>query len=881
MREIKIDFDNPGFPQRLDVVENDAQSRFFKAVLYKDGKAYVAPSGATYSIMYRGFGPQNEGWYDTINDGAGKRAACSVSGNVVTCEIARQALRVPGHVSVVLCVTGSNGYMLHGWPIDCNCRNDNYTGGTSVESFFYITQVTNADWTSAIKTWEELKNMIDPTLSLSGKAADAAKVGEAVGEIKEDLGDYANSGLISIARVDTLSKNEINSFAVDLKAKTMYLLDTVFNGSKAYSVSFYDSNDVKIDTILNLSETSEKKIFYLKKDAAKMNVFRNSLTDALKLNVYSYNTALYNLQSIVEPITLKEYAKQYDDAVNYIADIKKDDIVTVTVDADRSCSTSVRLFNTPEFLPSESTNLTLWDNIPQINSKSYTLIADKDYKFIRIYKTTGILNLKIEKEKQRDKKQIKLNFINGSYYPGGQVGQDIKNRVAPQTLGGNGLFLVTFPDTLICHYYADNTGIDTETPFSIYGKHDLYVYFRSKNETKPISTDSDLSGIKIWYIDKPHDDDDVIVSASDSKDAYKQISDIVCDGTNDTDILSALVGSFNSINIKLMDGTYNINKAWKTINNSKISLALNEYLLGYDGATRRRVISLSGRHKTTPQDFEGVKLVVSEELHNSFDDSTNNIILGAGYDTSKDAPRIACSVNFENFNIIGFKYDKPVTYIDTTRCLSTMINSVNVRSWRAKMLGYTAFENTPNAECCGMRVGRGSNYGIQNYIKHSNIWYCGKGLACNGEHFIFEDVKMHHDYNAIVLGDRKTVGRFEHPNIFIGCSIEACYRLGVLSKNGITTPQDFIADYPNRLQSSTLIMIGTSTETTWTIPTKEQVGDKTTQTTLPFIETLRGCYRGRIEMDWWSSPFADDGSGKRMNYTSYDGNINTYRNDVK
>lgn len=180
MREIKIDFDNPGFPQRLDVVENDAQSRFFKAVLYKDGKTYAAPSGATYSIMYRGFGPQNEGWYDTINDGAGKRAACSVSGNVVTCEIARQALRVPGHVSVVLCVTGSNGYMLHGWPIDCNCRNDNYIGGTSVESFFYITQNTNADWTSAIQTWEELKNMIDPTLSLSGKAADAAKVGEAV-----------------------------------------------------------------------------------------------------------------------------------------------------------------------------------------------------------------------------------------------------------------------------------------------------------------------------------------------------------------------------------------------------------------------------------------------------------------------------------------------------------------------------------------------------------------------------------------------------------------------------------------------------------------------------------------------------------------------------
>ena len=191
MQTIKIDFDNPGLPQRLDVVENDAQSRFFKAVLYKDGKAYAAPSGATYSIMYRGFGPQNEGWYDTINDGAGKRASCSVSGNVVTCEIARQALRVPGHVSVMLCVTGGNGYMLHGWPIDCNCRNDNYTGGTSVESFFYITQVTNADWTSAIQAWEELKNMIDPTLSLSGKAADSKVVGQTCYRTLEPKDEFA------------------------------------------------------------------------------------------------------------------------------------------------------------------------------------------------------------------------------------------------------------------------------------------------------------------------------------------------------------------------------------------------------------------------------------------------------------------------------------------------------------------------------------------------------------------------------------------------------------------------------------------------------------------------------------------------------------------
>lgn len=189
MQKIRIDFDNPGLPQHISAVENDSQSRFFQATLYENGKAYTAPEGAAYSIMYRGFAPQNQGWYDTINDGAGKRAACNVSGNVVTCEIARQALQVPGHVSIVLCVTTGKGYMLKSWPIECDCKNDRYDSTVEIQSFFYVTQISNESWTQAIQAVEELKNTIDPTLSLPGKAADAAKVGEAVGQVKEDLDD--------------------------------------------------------------------------------------------------------------------------------------------------------------------------------------------------------------------------------------------------------------------------------------------------------------------------------------------------------------------------------------------------------------------------------------------------------------------------------------------------------------------------------------------------------------------------------------------------------------------------------------------------------------------------------------------------------------------
>lgn len=223
MQKIRIDFDNPGLPQHISAVENDSQSRFFQATLYENGKAYTAPEGAAYSIMYSGFGPQNQGWYDTINDGAGKRAACAVSGNVVTCEIARQALQVPGHVSIVLCVTTGKGYMLKSWPIECDCKNDRYDSTAEIQSFFYVTQISNESWTQAIQAVEELKNTIDPTLSLSGKAADAKATGDAVGQLKEDIIDTSGTVKCKLDGSTIFVDKEIYNAEIDNDTSVVYL----------------------------------------------------------------------------------------------------------------------------------------------------------------------------------------------------------------------------------------------------------------------------------------------------------------------------------------------------------------------------------------------------------------------------------------------------------------------------------------------------------------------------------------------------------------------------------------------------------------------------------------------------------------------------------
>ena len=299
MQKIRIDFDNPGLPQHISAVENDSQSRFFQATLYENGKSYTAPEGATYSIMYRGFGPQNQGWYDTINDGAGKRAACSVSGNVVTCEIARQALQVPGHVSIVLCVTTGKGYMLKSWPIECDCKNDRYDSTAEIQSFFYITQVSNADWTQAIQAVEELKNIIDPTLSLSGKAADAKATGDALKEeaerakgvesgLKEDLVDLTQVKLTWIdgqyVSINTTSGSFFDSANWKRTDRIPVIPNTEITFYTCMSESaggyFYDANGTAVCKVLSTN------------DQVKLTTYTVTVPDGAFYFVFSWNKKL-------------------------------------------------------------------------------------------------------------------------------------------------------------------------------------------------------------------------------------------------------------------------------------------------------------------------------------------------------------------------------------------------------------------------------------------------------------------------------------------------------------------------------------------------------------------------------------------------------------
>ena len=524
-------------------------------------------------------------------------------------------------------------------------------------------------------------------------------------------------------------------------------------------------------------------------------------------------------------------------------------------------------------------NKILWDNAYGINSE---IILDDTYGSVCIWNngsTESIIRLSVLGQSDtvilsNPSGEIELSWYNGGFNDTRDE-RDVANTVRTQKIQGAALYLVCFPNELMCRYNViqpkdqKRLNVDSPHPFSVL-ENDFFVASFTKKDNSELTAESEiLKQVKIYKISRNSGEYDVTIAAYNSPESQKKKADIVCDGTIDTSILAAIFGCYHSIRALLYDGDYNIDEMWSNGTGAKCALSIN-----YSGIDpQRRQITIEGLNPGVPQTEQHAKLHVTQKLHESLTEkNVNYFVIAIPYQYGEIISGFSTSISLSHISVIGYCYDKPITYVDLSRAMSAQLDNVNVRSWSKDLTSYDPFENTPNPECTGIRVGRGSNFGIQNYVKHSNIWYCGRGLACNGEHFVFEDVKTHHDYVGWYFGDRRTNGHMEHPNIMLGCSIEACYRTMILSKNGISEQQEFIPESGSaNMYHSTLIAIGTSTETLWQIPTNERTDDgETGKATLPILEICYGAYRGRIEIDGYVYAFEQDGhSGINMEYTCY------------
>lgn len=335
MQTIKMDFQSQSTPPVVPVMQSDSQSRFIGLTLYDGGVPYSAPSGAVYTVEYHGQGANNIGWYDTIQLSSGTRKAVVVSSsspNVVTIELAEQALRVNGEVKISLCVLNNTGYKLNTFPIICRVTGAPYVDPVSVRSYFYVTGLTSDQWMAYVTACQDAqkraedaaaKFVTDPTLSLSGKAADAKATGAKTTSNENAITLIsAQKGLIdgnintskfvqgshSADKEGNLSYNDANEYAMTTP--------TEINLKNATSVSFSNFDSYNYAIIITygtkwIRTPVTSNPFSINSKITKI-IFNASRKDEKKITDYDLLNTIVTISSESKVTHLTELADLYN-----------------------------------------------------------------------------------------------------------------------------------------------------------------------------------------------------------------------------------------------------------------------------------------------------------------------------------------------------------------------------------------------------------------------------------------------------------------------------------------------------------------------------------------------------------------------------------------
>ena len=175
MQEIKLDLTARDILPRLLAKQGDV-GRKFRAVITDNGEAYQIPADALLSVWYSG--TSGEGNYSTI----GENSAFSIDGNTVTVELITQMLTNYGGGNVCLVMNRQDGTQIGTWNIPYIVEQLPGMGSSAAEQYFTaLSEVAGKAAESAAKATEAAATFeTDESLSVAGKAADAAATGEAL-----------------------------------------------------------------------------------------------------------------------------------------------------------------------------------------------------------------------------------------------------------------------------------------------------------------------------------------------------------------------------------------------------------------------------------------------------------------------------------------------------------------------------------------------------------------------------------------------------------------------------------------------------------------------------------------------------------------------------
>jgi hypothetical protein len=176
MQTIYLDISNKGIIPTIYAKQGDVRRKFL-VVLTDAGIPYSPPAGSVFSVWYDG--DSGEGNYTDI----GEKTAFSINENKVEVELITQMLGVPGEGVLCLVLNGADGSQIASWNI--NYLVESVPGANSEQAKDYYTAFSRA-----------VENLPYPDASLSvpGKAADAAAVGAALNGITPEKIGAAPAG---------------------------------------------------------------------------------------------------------------------------------------------------------------------------------------------------------------------------------------------------------------------------------------------------------------------------------------------------------------------------------------------------------------------------------------------------------------------------------------------------------------------------------------------------------------------------------------------------------------------------------------------------------------------------------------------------------------
>jgi hypothetical protein len=219
MQTIYLDISNKGIIPTIYAKQGDVRRKFL-VVLTDAGIPYSPPAGSVFSVWYDG--DSGEGNYTDI----GEKTAFSINENKVEVELITQMLGVPGEGVLCLVLNGADGSQIASWNI--NYLVESVPGANSEQAKDYYTAFSRA-----------VENLPYPDASLSvpGKAADAAAVGAALNGITPEKIGAAPAGYGLGEQGSTLTtsdKTKVDSFkstgwAVYYNENNVLLVDGIAN----------------------------------------------------------------------------------------------------------------------------------------------------------------------------------------------------------------------------------------------------------------------------------------------------------------------------------------------------------------------------------------------------------------------------------------------------------------------------------------------------------------------------------------------------------------------------------------------------------------------------------------------------------------------------